>query len=50
MTDGVRPALSFADDTVTVRVRAATGEKALALTHLEEVMFWSNAGIARQGT
>ena len=22
-------------------------EKALALTHLEEVMFWANAGIAR---
>lgn len=24
-------------------------EKALAITHLEEVMFWSNAAIARQG-
>lgn len=23
-------------------------EKALAFTHLEEVMYWSNAGIARQ--
>lgn len=23
-------------------------EKSLAITHLEEVMFWSNAGIARQ--
>lgn len=22
-------------------------EKALALTHLEEVMFWANAGVAR---
>lgn len=45
------------------RVRAAAGElaaklnewlpegreKALVFTHLEEVMFWSNAGIARQG-
>ncbi len=25
-------------------------EKALAITHLEEVMLWSNAGIARTGT
>jgi len=24
-------------------------EKSLALTKLEEVMFWANAGIARQG-
>lgn len=24
-------------------------EKALAITHLEEVMFWANAGIARNG-
>lgn len=24
-------------------------EKALAVTHLEEVMMWSNAGIARAG-
>jgi hypothetical protein len=25
----------------------APREKALAITHLEDVMFWSNAGIAR---
>lgn len=24
-------------------------EKSLAITHLEEVMFWANAGIARNG-
>lgn len=24
-------------------------EKSLAITHLEEVMFWANAGIARSG-
>ena len=24
-------------------------EKSLAITHLEEVMFWTNAGIARNG-
>lgn len=24
-------------------------EKALVITHLEEVMFWANAGIARNG-
>lgn len=24
-------------------------EKSLAVTHLEEVMFWSNAAVARQG-
>ncbi len=24
-------------------------EKSLAMTHLEEVMFWANAGIARNG-
>jgi len=24
-------------------------EKALAITHLEEVMFWGNAAIAREG-
>jgi hypothetical protein len=24
-------------------------EKVLAMTHLEEVMFWSNAGLARDG-
>jgi len=24
-------------------------EKSLAITHLEEVMFWSNAGLARSG-
>lgn len=24
-------------------------EKSLAITHLEEVMFWANAAIARQG-
>lgn len=24
-------------------------EKSLAITHLEEAMFWTNAGIAREG-
>ncbi|WP_218020472.1 Acb2/Tad1 domain-containing protein [Rhodococcus zopfii] len=44
----IREACKTLAHTLDARVPGGR-EKALALTHLEEVMFWSNAAIARAG-
>jgi hypothetical protein len=45
--EAVRSAALELAQFLTQRVPAGR-EQALAITHLEEVMFWANAGIARQ--
>jgi len=48
--EAVRETLLNAADQLVILTGSPTREQSLAITHLEEAMFWANAAIARPVT